>query len=158
LKESARRLKDEIKRSWKNKQQERRWRTGKLIRGQGERKKSKRCVWRHLQCPCRVTVRAQKLSSKVPTVGQTVQTKSPKTMIPVHSLDQVPSLSVVSDAVYYLLIFRMNLVIILFFQGTIGYGRRCGFLGSTDLCGVWVHTYCAFQKITISRKCLSKEC
>ena len=32
------------------------------------------------------------------------------------------------------------------------------FLVDCDLCGVWVHTYCAFNKNAVSRKFKCKEC
>ena len=55
-------------------------------------------------------MRAQKLSTNDPTASQTVQTNNPKTMITVHNLDQVLSLAVLGDMVYYLLVFGMMLV------------------------------------------------
>ena len=42
--------------------------------------------------------------------------------------------------------------------------RHCDMAGGIvfwvdcDLCGVWVHTYCAFNKNAVSRKFKCKEC
>ena len=61
-------------------------------------------------------MRAQKLRSKDPTASQTVQTKNPKTMITVHNLGQVLSLAVLSNMVYYLLVFGMILAMMMMME------------------------------------------
>ena len=111
------------------------------------------------------TKRAQKLRSKDPTASQTVQTKNPKTMITVHNLDQVLSLAVLGDMVYYLLVFGMILATMMMmesfvscsFKEPLGMAGDMVFWVNCGLCGVWVHTYCAFQKNAISRNIYARN-
>ena len=44
------------------------------------------------------------------------------------------------------------------FKEPLGMAGDTVFWVDCELCGVWVHTYCAFQKNAISRKYLCKEC
>ena len=69
------------------------------------------------------------------------------------NLDQVVSLAILGDMVYYLLVFGMNLVMMMMESFVISVLSRSHWIWqealffwvNCDLCGVWVHTYCAFN-------------